>query len=229
VILPARTTVLSPHLDDGVFSLGAAIARATRAVARVRVATLFAGDPGWERPAGDWDARTGFRTAGEAVAARRAEDERACALVGARPVWTPLPERAYGGSTDEDVAGALEFLSRAFGFEERLRYTGSEGYVNHAEMRLGDGVIYLGDPGEQYRNPKALGQETVGIYVLVDDVDALYERARAAGAEIREEPTDQEYGDRRFTARDPEGHYWYFAQQIAQVAAEDWGATVTAS
>jgi uncharacterized glyoxalase superfamily protein PhnB len=129
----------------------------------------------------------------------------------------------------EDVDAALGFLSKAFGFQEVLRYTGEEGYVNHAEMRLGDAAIYLGDPGEQYRNPKMLGQETVGIYVLVDDIEAHYERAKAAGAEIREEPTDQEYGDRRYTARDPEGHYWYFAQQIREVAAEEWGATVTAA
>jgi uncharacterized glyoxalase superfamily protein PhnB len=123
-----------------------------------------------------------------------------------------------------DVAAAIDFLSRAFGFEEVLRYTGAEGYVNHAEMRIGDGHIYLGDPGDQYKNPKELGQETVGLYVQVDDVDATFARARDAGAEIREEPADQEYGERRFTARDPEGHYWYFAQPIRDVAPEEWGA-----
>jgi uncharacterized glyoxalase superfamily protein PhnB len=126
----------------------------------------------------------------------------------------------------KEVDAALDFLSRAFGFEETLRYTGSEGYVNHAEMRLGDATIYLGDPGDQYRNPKELGQETVGLHVEIDgDVDALCERARAAGAAIKEEPADQEYGDRRFTAEDPEGHYWFFARKIAEVAPEDWGAT----
>ena len=126
-----------------------------------------------------------------------------------------------------DVDAALSFLAQAFGFEEALRYTGSEGYVNHAEMKVGDGAIYLGDPGDHYRNPKELGQETVGLYVYVDeDVDALCERARAAGAEILQEPADQEYGDRRFTARDPEGQVWYFARQIAEVAPEEWGAEV---
>jgi uncharacterized glyoxalase superfamily protein PhnB len=126
----------------------------------------------------------------------------------------------------EDVDAALSFLSKAFGFKEVLRYTGEEGYVNHAEMRLGDGKIYLGDPGAQYRNPKRLGQETVGIYALVEDVDAHYERAKAAGAEIREEPTDQEYGERRYTAVDPEGHHWFFAQPTHELAPEEWGATV---
>jgi uncharacterized glyoxalase superfamily protein PhnB len=127
----------------------------------------------------------------------------------------------------EDVAEALDFLGRAFGFKETLRFTGEEGYVNHAEAWLGDAQIYLGDPGEQYKNPKRLGQETVGLYVLVDDVDAHYARAKAAGAEILAEPEDQEYGDRRYTARDLEGHHWFFAQQIRHPEPEDWGATVS--
>jgi uncharacterized glyoxalase superfamily protein PhnB len=127
----------------------------------------------------------------------------------------------------EDVAAALDFLDRAFGFREGLRVTGDEGFVSHAEAWLADGAIYLGDPGDDYKNPKRLGQETVGLYVLVDDVDAHYERAKAAGAEILAEPEDQEYGDRRYTARDPEGHYWFFAQQIRRPAPEEWGATVS--
>jgi uncharacterized glyoxalase superfamily protein PhnB len=127
----------------------------------------------------------------------------------------------------EDVAGALEWLGRAFGFEETLRLTGPDGEVNHAEAWLGGGGIYLGDPGDDYKNPRRLGQETVGVYVLVDDVGAHYERAKAAGAEILAEPEDQEYGDRRYTARDPEGHNWFFAQQIRQPEPEEWGATVS--
>lgn len=127
----------------------------------------------------------------------------------------------------EDCAGALDFLSEAFGFEEVLRYTGEGGYVNHAEARIGDASVYMGDPGDEYRNPKRLGQETVGIYVLVDDADAHYERAKAAGADILEEPADQDYGHRRYAARDPEGHHWYFAAAIQEVAPESWGATVS--
>jgi uncharacterized glyoxalase superfamily protein PhnB len=125
-----------------------------------------------------------------------------------------------------EVDAALDFLTKAFAFREVLRYTGEAGYVNHAEMQIGEGKIYLGDPGDDYRNPADLGQWTVGIYVLVDDVDAHCERARAAGAEITEEPTDQEYGERRYTARDLEGHRWFFAQPTGDVAPEDWGATL---
>ncbi len=113
-----------------------------------------------------------------------------------------------------DCDAALDFLSRAFGFREVLRYTGEGGYVNHAEMELDGMSIYLGDPGDQYRNPKELGAVTVGIHVYVDDVDAHYERARAAGAEILMEPTDQEYGDRRYDALDPEGQFWSFSTPL---------------
>jgi len=119
---------------------------------------------------------------------------------------------------------ALDFLHRAFGFEETLRYTGEQGYVSHAEMHIGDAQIMMGNPGDGYRNPSELGQDTVGIYVEVDDADAVCERARAAGAEILREPQDEEYGVRQFFARDPEGHKWYFAHTIADVQPEDWGA-----
>jgi len=128
----------------------------------------------------------------------------------------------------ENVAGAMEFLARAFGFEEVLRFDDPQGYVSHAEMRLGDDVIHLGDPGEKYRNPGRLGAATVLIGVSdLDDVDALCERARSAGAQISEEPADQPYGERRFSVIDPEGHSWHFSQPIAGVEPEDWGATTT--
>lgn len=126
----------------------------------------------------------------------------------------------------EDVDAAMGFLARAFGFEEVLRYTGDEGYVNHAEMRLGDDVIHLGDPGPDYRNPARLGGPTVLIGVRdLADVDALCERARAEGAQITQEPTDQPYGERRFGAADPEGQHWHFSTPIADVPPQDWGAT----
>jgi len=127
----------------------------------------------------------------------------------------------------KDCAAALDWLARAFGFEEVLRYSGAEGYVNHAEMKLGEARIFMGDPGEHYRNPKELGQETVGLYVYVDDVDAHFDRAKAAGAEIIRAPEDQEYGDRRYDVVDPEGHRWYFASHIREAAPEEWGATVS--
>ena len=121
----------------------------------------------------------------------------------------------------EDVASALEWLSRAFGFRERHRIAGPGGKVVHAEMALADGVIMMGNPGPDYRNPKRLGQTTQNIYVYVDDVEAHFRHAQAAGAKILEEPQDQFYGDRRYGTEDPEGHQWFFAQHIRDVEPEE--------
>jgi PhnB protein len=125
----------------------------------------------------------------------------------------------------EDVAGALDWLAEAFGFEEVLRHEGPDGSVNHAEMRVGGESIMMGDPGPDYRNPKRLGTRTSQLYVMVDDVDAHYERAKAAGAEISKELTAEDYGHRRYDACDPEGQLWSFAQAVREVPADEWGAT----
>jgi PhnB protein len=125
----------------------------------------------------------------------------------------------------KDVAAALDWLSEAFGFEERMRFTGDDGNVSHAEMELADGHIMLGYPGPEYRSPKELGHYTHLVHVYVDDVDAHFERAKNAGATMHSEPEDQPYGDRRYDAEDLEGQRWSFAQRVRDVAPADWGAT----
>jgi LmbE family N-acetylglucosaminyl deacetylase len=106
--LPAGVVVVSPHLDDAVLSLGAAIARATRRGGRVTVLTVLAGDPSSAEAAGEWDRAAGFRSAGEAAGARRAEDERACGLVGATPAWLPFPDLQYEPTApDTEIAAAI--------------------------------------------------------------------------------------------------------------------------
>jgi uncharacterized glyoxalase superfamily protein PhnB len=115
----------------------------------------------------------------------------------------------------EDLPAALDWLTKAFGWRERLRHAGPDGKPRHAELALGDdGIIMLGQPGPQYRNPKRLGSVTQHIYVRVDDVDTLFERAVQAGAVVLQQPEDQPYGDRRCGLEDPEGHTWYFAHSI---------------
>jgi len=113
----------------------------------------------------------------------------------------------------EDAASAIDFLTRAFGFEEVMRMD-DEGVVNHAELRLGDDSIMLGYPGEGYKNPRNADHRSALVHIYVDDVNAHFERAKAAGAEIVMEPTDQEYGDRRYDAMDPEGHFWSFSTSL---------------
>jgi len=108
----------------------------------------------------------------------------------------------------DDAHAALDFLERAFGFE-RLAVHEDDGKVGHADLRLGEGVFGLSSTGAG----KAVYDQcahTAGVYVVVDDVDPLYERAKAAGAEIVMEPVDQDYGSRDFSVRDPEGNLWAF-------------------
>jgi LmbE family N-acetylglucosaminyl deacetylase len=104
-----KLVVLSPHLDDAVFSLGATIARAVREGMDVVLLTVFAGHPDGPASAGAWDRSTGFRIEGEAATARRREDGNACRILGARPVWLPFREEQYGEEAgDDEVWAAVE-------------------------------------------------------------------------------------------------------------------------
>jgi len=118
----------------------------------------------------------------------------------------------------EDTGAMIDWLARAFGLTVRHTQRNQGGAVTHAEMELEDGVVMMGSPGGDFRNPRRLGQVTQSLYIYLDDLDAHCERARAAGAEIIEEPADQPYGDRRYGARDPEGHHWYFASRLSTPA-----------
>jgi uncharacterized glyoxalase superfamily protein PhnB len=115
----------------------------------------------------------------------------------------------------EDGPAAIEFLTEAFGFREKTR-TGGDAGGFHAELEVAsDGaVIYLGQPADEFRNPANVGK-TALVYVIVDDVDRHYARAKAAGAQIVAEPADQSYSYRHYGCADPQGHEWWFAQPIA--------------
>jgi PhnB protein len=98
---------------------------------------------------------------------------------------------------------------------------GPDGRAMHAEVGLGEGVVMMGNPGPDYRNPKKLGGATQLVYVYVADVDSHFEKANAAGAHILRELADQFYGDRTYGAEDPEGHQWSFAQHVRDISPED--------
>jgi uncharacterized glyoxalase superfamily protein PhnB len=110
-----------------------------------------------------------------------------------------------------DAEAAVEFLTRAFGFREVERSIGGAGGL-HVELEVGpDGsIVYLGSPPGDFRGPAEVGG-TCLVFVLVDDVDAHYARARAEGAAIVEELVDTPSGHRRYTCDDPQGHEWCFA------------------
>ena len=121
-----------------------------------------------------------------------------------------------------DVDAALEWLSKAFGFKPLMKFAGPNGKTNHSAMKLANGEVFmLGCPGPEYKNPKQLGHVTQGLYIMVDHVDKHYFRAKKAGAKIINEPADQFYGDRRYSAADPEGHHWYFAQHLRDVSVKE--------
>jgi PhnB protein len=126
-----------------------------------------------------------------------------------------------------DADAAVDFLTSAFGFTETVRMRGEDGKTNHAELELGGGIVMLGSPGSDYKSPDDLGGRTEITYVYVDDVDAHYERAKAAGAHIERELADQFYGDRTYGAHDPEGHAWSFATHVHDPTPEDMQAATS--
>ena len=117
-----------------------------------------------------------------------------------------------------DVRAAVDWLSAAFGFVERVQI----GEDHRSQMRAGDGAVILGDVRHD-RIPPRDGESTHSVMVRVEDARAHCERARAHGAEIQMEPTDFEYGERQYAALDPFGHVWTFSETIADVAPEEWG------
>jgi len=104
--------VVSPHLDDAVLSLGAAMTTWVRAGARVEPLTVLACDPESAAPAGGWDVRGGFASEGDSARGRRSEDARACAFLGVTPTWLPFGSIDYDrhASDDEVVESALEAI-----------------------------------------------------------------------------------------------------------------------
>lgn len=137
------------------------------------------------------------------------------------PTDTVLPHVIYG-----DVADALTWLAATFGFVEHYRYGEPGEPVQGAQMRFGNAWIQLGSSRAGSASPARLGYCTQYLTVFVHDVDAHYDRARAAGAEIVEELNETPYGERQYGVEDLEGHHWLFARHVRDVSPEEWGATV---
>jgi PhnB protein len=126
--------------------------------------------------------------------------------------------------TVSPCAEAIDFYCRAFGaVEVGPRMAGPDGLVAHAEIRIGDSVVMLGDewPDGPTRSPRTLGGSTAAVFIYVDDVDTLWEQAVATGAEVVFPLELQFYGDRGGRLRDPFGHTWGLAQHVEDVAPEE--------
>jgi uncharacterized glyoxalase superfamily protein PhnB len=111
----------------------------------------------------------------------------------------------------EDIRAGHDFLVDVLGFESAGIIEDGGGNVVHGEVRAGDRRVWLHAAAGGLTTPRASSTQTGGIVVHVADVDAHFARVKAAGADITREPTDEDYGQREYGVRDPEGHSWYIA------------------
>jgi uncharacterized glyoxalase superfamily protein PhnB len=133
---------------------------------------------------------------------------------------TPVPT-AYGsitaGLSVRGAAAAIDFYKKAFGAREVSRLPGPDGKVMHAEIRIGDRIVFLGDESPEMGapSPQTLGGSAVALMHYVKDVDAVFARAVAAGARVTMPPADMFWGDRFGSLVDPFGHRWSLASRKA--------------
>jgi MerR family transcriptional regulator, thiopeptide resistance regulator len=122
----------------------------------------------------------------------------------------------------EDIEAAHDFLVKAFGFQPGGVERDPGGNVVHGEVRWASSVIWLHRVTEEHdlASPRSGAPATGGLVVHVDDVDAHFARARDAAAAIDSEPQDQPYGQREYAAHDLEGHRWWFATPIPDIAGQ---------
>jgi len=122
------------------------------------------------------------------------------------------PPRLFPTLRCQDANRMIRWLIDVYGFTEHVVYRDGD-EVQHAELAFGSSILMLGqhrddDYGKLVGSPE--GRRTDSLYMAVDDPDALYEKAKAAGAVIEREPADTDYGSREFSCRDPESNLWTF-------------------
>ena len=122
----------------------------------------------------------------------------------------------------DDAAEAIKYYKQAFGAKERVRMEAPGGKIGHAELEIGDSLVMLSDPFPQgsTRPPNELGGTSTSVFMYVEDVDAVVERAIDAGATVTMEVADQFWGDRFGSIRDPFGHSWSIATHVEDVTPE---------
>jgi PhnB protein len=123
----------------------------------------------------------------------------------------------------DDAAAAIEFYKRAFDGKERGRMEAPGGKIGHAELEIGDAVVMLSDALPQFstRPPTELGGTSVGVFLYVEDVDAVVKQAVDAGATVTMEVGDQFWGDRFGSVSDPFGHSWLIATHVEDLTPEE--------
>jgi PhnB protein len=138
----------------------------------------------------------------------------------------PIPE-GYHTITPylavDDAAGAIDFYKQAFGAKERVRMEAPDRKIGHAELEIGDSLVMLSDPFPQAstRPPKELDGTSASVFMYVDDVDTVVNKAVEAGATVTMEVEDQFWGDRFGTVTDPFGHVWSFATHVEDLTPDE--------
>jgi len=127
--------------------------------------------------------------------------------------------------TLDNAAPAIDWYKKALGAEELSRAVGPDGKIMHAELRIGDSRIMVNDAMMGAKSPKALGGSPSSLWVYVEDCDALFNRAVAAGAQVAGGPMgsmqDQFWGDRCGTFTDPQGYSWSIATHKEDLTPEE--------
>jgi uncharacterized glyoxalase superfamily protein PhnB len=113
------------------------------------------------------------------------------------------------------VAKLIDFLKQAFGAEERGRFAQPDGRIMHAEVKIGDSIVMMGEPTGSIKPMPAM------LHLYVQDCDAIYRRALAAGAKSVKEPADEFYGDRSAGVEDASGNQWWMATHKEEVSPEE--------
>ena len=137
------------------------------------------------------------------------------------PTDTVLPHIVY-----RNVADAIVWLTRTFGFTEHYRYGEPGGPVSGAQMHLGGAWIMVTTARAWSASPAQLGYATQMLTVFVDDVDEHFERSKLAGAKIVEDLNETVYGERQYGVEDLDGHRWLFSRHARDVSPEEWGAMI---
>lgn|SRR5690606_10572656 len=145
----------------------------------------------------------------------------------------PTPEE-YRGVTPylivHDGKAALDFYKRAFAAEEIVRMDAPDGKLQHAEVKIGGGIVMLADafPDRGYNGPQTYGGTPVSMVFYTPDVDAVFAQAIAAGAEELMPVEDKFYGDRMGSLKDPFGHIWHISTHVEDVTPEEMQKRIAA-
>jgi len=129
------------------------------------------------------------------------------------------------------AADAIEFYKKAFGATERMRMAHADGRIGHAEIQIGDSCVMLADelPEREMYGAKHYGGSAASLGLYVQDCDATYKQALAAGAKSLREPADQFYGDRMAGVEDPFGFQWWIGTHVKDVSPEEMQAAMRAN